>query len=550
MDVCTAIVKTLESAGVDACFLGGGQGSGGLSLAFADSGIRSVLVRNEQAASFMACGYSMFSPGRIAVCSAQGGPGSVNLLSGLGIAYTAGYPMLTLVSYAPKKWIGKGDLGECSGLSRTPDAQEMFGSTTKKSFIIDDKRQIYDVLEEALNLAFEGRPGPVHINLDYAVGDEEAPPLRPITVEVKPITPSPKKVELFADALARYLKEGKKVALYIGAGCVRSGAGEALQAFVERFQIPFIHSMDAKGVIPDNHPLCVGMGGIGADPGATTTFREAEVVLAIGNSFAKWSMWRFQQGLFDDKILMHVNIDPHESVKAYAADFAMVSDARLAVEAIHEALDGRIGPIEPARPAMDKWIDHDVPETSEGMHPALLSREISRLLPDRAILLGDAGSHMIWLAAHSQLNRGQIYKNPGSFGPMASHVNAAIGVQLAHPDRRVIVGCGDGAYQMSGFELLTAVYESIPIVWVVFNNAEFNIIKTFMMITRQREALNHVPHMDYAMYARSCGANGWRVEKPEDFAPAFEAALASGKPSLIDVAVDAKPLIPFSPYEP
>src|SRR3954451_15289355 len=165
MRVYEAIVRGLEGVGVGAAFGGAGENAAGLMLALKHSAsIRPVITRHEQAASFMACGYAMYS-GHLGVCWATAGPGAFNLFSGLAVAMSDSYPVLAISGYASLEWRGRGSLNETSGLKRTPDSQAMFAATTKKSWLLTDIADTCDVLEEALNTAFEGRPGPVHIHV-------------------------------------------------------------------------------------------------------------------------------------------------------------------------------------------------------------------------------------------------------------------------------------------------------------------------------------------------------------------------------------------------
>ena len=549
MNVSNSIVAMLESVGVDAVFSGSGQGSGDILFAFAESKtIKTIMVRHEQAASFMACGYAMFNKGKLGVCNAQGGPGSYNFFSGLGVALSDSLPVLSIASYSPKKWRGKGDLGEVTGLGRTPDSQAMFAATTKGTFLIEHPDQACDIVEEAINLAFEGRPGPVHIDLPYDVAAMPATRHREIKLDIKPVLPLKKTVDLFASVLADAMNAKKKILAIIGYGSVRSHAEKELLQFVEKFQIPFLTSMDAKGIIPENHPLSLGMPGTCGDKSAKEAFKAAEVVIGIGNSFPKWQMWKFEEGLFDNKTLMHINISRDEIGKVYPTDYGMISDIAPAIKALDEALTLKKPLVEKKTFTKDKIYNSVVKAKGDKVHPGALCQELSKLLPDRAIVLGDAGANMIWLAAFMEFNKGQNFKNPGSFGPMASHVNASLGVQLANPDRRVIVGCGDGDYEMSGFEILTALQNKIPIIWVILNNSEFNIIKLFNLAAHGKEVFNHIICPDFAKYAEACGANGFRVEKLEQFADAFKNALASDKPSIIDVIIDADEVMPFKTW--
>jgi acetolactate synthase-1/2/3 large subunit len=179
------------------------------------------------------------------------------------------------------------------------------------------------------------------------------------------------------------------------------------------------------------------------------------------------------------------------------------------------------------------------------MHPGQLCQAISKLLPDNSVVLADAGTHLAWMGHYLRLKQSQIFRKPGSFGPMAVHVHGAMGVKLAHPDRPVVVGCGDGCYLLSGFELLTAVQYDIPVVWVVFADGEFNIIKFYQMNAFHESALVSFNNPDYVGFAEACGAKGFRAETVEQFEDAFKRALALGKPALIEAVIDPDAVPPF-----
>jgi acetolactate synthase-1/2/3 large subunit len=159
------------------------------------------------------------------------------------------------------------------------------------------------------------------------------------------------------------------------------------------------------------------------------------------------------------------------------------------------------------------------------------------MLPDNGIVLADAGAHLAWLGYFLQLRSGQHYRKPGSFGPMAWAVNGALGTKIAFPDRPVIVGCGDGCYLLSGFELLTAVRYNIPVIWIIFDDGEYKLIKLYQLSAYHESGLVDFVNPDYVGYAKACGALGFRVNSLAEFEAAFQAALASGKPTLIDASI-------------
>lgn len=546
MNINEFIVQTLESIDVEYVFGGSGQVNAPLMIALHNSKkIKTLVTKNEQAASFMACGYAMFSD-KLGVCFATGGPGAFNVMSGLGVALSDSLPVLAITGYEAEDLIGKGALAETSGLNRTPDSQSMFASITKKSFIISNPDQTCNIIEEAINTALEGRPGPVHIHIPIDLTTAEVTNYRKINIKVEPILPKPEKVKAFAEKIAADLQNGKQMMAYIGYGAVRSHAEKALLAFVEKLQIPFATTMDAKGILPEDHPLSLGVFGTSGDPCANEYFKKTDLVIALGNSFAQMATFRFKRDLFEGKELMHINIDRHEINKVYEADYGLVSDIKPAIEGIMQELNPKIGAVKAVKVNSGKWYDQPIEYSGNKIHPGEMVKVLSSNLPPGSIVMGDAGGHMLWLNCLLHLTGGQIYQNPGSFGPMASHVNGAIGVKCAHPEKPVICGCGDGAYLMGGFELMTAVQYNIPVIWVIFNDGAFNIIKRFLLMQFNQAPFMEFLNPDYVTYAKACGAEGYRVEKIEDFAGVFKKAIAANKPVLIDVVVDPDVYPPFS----
>ena len=547
MDVNQTIVKALEDIGVNYVFGGSGQVNASMLLALRDSKkIKTIIIRNEQAASFMACGYTMFNPNNLGVCFATGGPGAFNLFSGMAVALSDSLPVLAITGYTSMNQRGKGALNESTGLSRTPDSQAMFSATTKKSYILERAEDTCDILEDAINTAFEGRPGPVHIHIPKDVTTAEVTNYRPIRVNIRPVNADGASLKQAADVLAAAIRENKKILAMIGYGCIRSEAAAELKELIEKYKIPFVQTMDAKGFLPESHPLCLGVYGTSGDKAANAYFNEAEVVLAMGNSFAQNATFAFKPDLYEGKRLIHINIDPAEIDKVYKADVRVVSDVRPALRSILTLLDA-CGLTVSQLPALPTGHYYDEPEHRDAkrIFPGDMVRLLSDNLPENAIVMGDAGSHMLWANCYLKLSGNQRYQNPGSFGPMASHTNGCIGVKCANPDKAVIACVGDGCYQMAGFELMTAVQYDIPVIWVVFDNNEFNIIKKFLLNMYNDEAFMSFENPDFVKYAEACGAKGYRVERLDEFVPVFREALSLGKPCIIDVLVDSEAYPPF-----
>ncbi|MEV0413495.1 thiamine pyrophosphate-binding protein [Streptomyces sp. NPDC050448] len=549
MRVYEAIVKGLEGIGVRAAFGGAGENAAGLMLALKHSRrIRPVIARHEQAASFMACGYAMYT-NRLGFCFATAGPGAFNLFSGLAVAMSDSYPVLAVSGYASMKWQGWGSLNETSGLHRTPDSRAMFAATTKKSFLLTDVADTCDVLEEAVNTAFEGRPGPVHIHVPENLTERgvEVTNFRPIRLDVAPVVPDPAGVEEIASVLADALARRKRIVALVGFGAVRSGAGAEIKRLIERFQIPLLTTLDGKGIVSEGHPLSVGVFADSGHSSAWKAFREADVVLCIGNSLNQHATFNYREDLFENKLLIHMNISEAEFHKAYRPDHALLSDACLGVAALVEALEKRVGEVPRADVDGRDYEARHITHLTGDIHPGELAQAIGRMLPPDGVLLADAGAHLAWLGYYVELEEGQNFRKAGSFGPMAGHVNGAIGLKVAHPERTVVVGCGDGCYSLSGFELMTAVENEIPVIWVIFDDREFKLIKLFQLTTYGETGLVEFQNPDFAAYAQACGADGYRVETLEEFEKAFRAALTSGRPTVIDAAITRWAVPHYSP---
>ncbi|MFF4764554.1 thiamine pyrophosphate-binding protein [Streptomyces sp. NPDC001292] len=540
MRVYEAIVKGLESAGVDTAFGGNGENIASLALALERSRkIRPIMTRHEQAASFMACGYAMYT-NRLGVCFATVGPGAFNLFTGLAVALSDSYPVLALTGFVSLDWRGRGAVNDTSGLNRTPDSQTMFAATTKRSFLLTDIADTCDVLEEAVNIAFEGRPGPVHIHVPQNLTHRgmTVDNYRDVRLDVAPVRPDPEQIEAIAGVLAGALGQGRRIVLLAGFGAIRSHAEATVQRFVERFQTPLVTTLDGKGIIPETHPLAAGVFSESGHASASKVFREADVVLAVGNSLNQHATFGLRDDLFDGKVLIQVNIAASEIGKHYAPELALVSDARLAIEAITDALEKRVGRVDPVQGIGRR--DHEerhLPHLPGAIHPGQLAQAIGRMLPEGGVVLADAGAHLAWLGYYVDLEKGQNFRKTGTFGPMSAHVNGAIGVKLAQPERTVVVGCGDGCYSMAGFELMTAVENDVPVIWVIFNDDEYKLVKLYQISEYGKSGLVDFQNPDFAAYAKACGADGHRVETLEEFEAAFRTALTSGRPTVIDAKI-------------
>ncbi|MGZ8361627.1 MAG: thiamine pyrophosphate-binding protein [Allosphingosinicella sp.] len=546
MRVYEAFVAGLESVGVDAVFGGAGENAAGMMLAVDKSkSIRGIIAKNEQAAAFMACGYAMFSD-RLGACFATAGPGAFNLISGLAVALTDSYPLLAITGYSTIAWEGRCGLNETSGLNRTPDSKKIFDAVTKKgpdgkpaNFLVTRPDDVAVTLQRAIDIASSGRPGPVHIAVAEDITD---PAIRvtnftPPVMAPVPVAPDPARVTAAADFLADAITAGRKIVLLAGYGAIRAGAGAEVRRFIERFQLPLLTTMDGKGIVDEEHPLAVGVFSDSGHKSAWETFLDADIVVALGNSFAQHATFDFRDDLFAGRQLVHINLDPAEIDKVYRVNRAIVGDAKLALAALHDAMDNKVGPVAPKQVRAPDYDEQRVIRLTPKLHPGQMVQVISRMLPPGGVVLADAGAHAAWLGYYLELKEGQNFRKPGTYGPMGIGVNGAIGVKFGAMHRTVVAAVGDGSYLMSGFELMTAVEHRIPVIWVIFNDREFKLIKLYQLASFQDTGLVEFENPDYAAYAKACGADGYTVDRLDEFERAFTAALASGRPTLIDARI-------------
>jgi len=418
------------------------------------------------------------------------------------------------------------------------------------NYLITKVEDVVPIMHKAVEVALTGRPGPVQVAVAWNI---TAPTLKvtnysPPRIDRRPVAPDPAEIESAAAFLADAIGAGKRTVLWAGYGAIRAGAGPEVRSFMERYQVPLVTTMDGKGIVAEDHPLAMGLFCDSGHKSAWQVFLESDVVVALGNSFSQHGTFDFRPDLFENRKLVCVNVDPEELDKYYKADYGIVGDARLAMAALIEALDGRVGPVTPKSFRRADFDLQRVVDLIPKLHPARMIEAISRMLPERGVVIADVGVHMGWAAYYLALRDGQNFRKPPSYGPMAMGTVGALGVKCAEPDRTVIATVGDGCYLMTGFELTTAVQHNIAVIWVIFNDGEYKLIKLSQLSIYKESALISFDNPDYVAFAHACGADGYAVDTQHDFEKALAAALASGRPTLIDARISRFDLPHFSEH--
>ncbi|RMH47134.1 MAG: hypothetical protein D6686_13455 [Alphaproteobacteria bacterium] len=323
-------------------------------------------------------------------------------------------------------------------------------------------------------------------------------------------------------------------------GC--AGARGALTAFAEKAKAPILRSLRAKEVIDDDHPLCIGgLGLLGGRP-AVRAMEGCDLLVMVGTDFPYLEFYP------EDAKVIQIDIEPTHIGRRVPVDIGLVGEAGPTLEALTRALpEGRDdGFLKAMQKEMESWRRAAAEKEADmgtPIRPPMLMRAISEAAPDGTIFLADTGTSTAWTARHLRVRPGQRYTLSGALASMAFAFPGAIGAQLAHPDRRVVAICGDGAFAMLMGDFVTAVRYELPIVTVVLNNAKL----AFITLEQQAKGLpdwgTELTNPDFAAVAEACGGWGRRVSDPADLAPALEDALAAGRPALLDVAVDPDALI-------
>ena len=514
-------------------------------------GIKRVQTHGEKAAAYMADGYARIA-GRAGICMAQS-VGAANLAAGLQDPVLAGSPVLAITGRRAERHQRRHAYQEV-------DHRAHFDAVTKYSGIVTQGTELPRELRQALRAAVSGQPGPVHLDLDGIIGQdvendeiEADPGVEPPFAEVPPFRPAPDtdSVAAVAEAMAR----AERPILVAGGGVKHSGAGAELAALAEALAIPVATSLNGKGTIPDDHPLCVGVVGGYARACANRAVCEADLVIYVGSRTGGMTTheWRVPP---PGAAIIQIDIDAAEIGRNYPVVAGMQADAKAALSGLAVACAGQPPRVEWAARVGDlvtEWRDGlESLMTSDAvpMRTERLCRELTNLLPHDAILVSDTGHAGIWTGAMIDLTHpGQDYiRCAGSLG---WGFPASLGAKCAAPDRPVVCFSGDGGIWYHLMEMETAVRCGIDTVTVVNNNHSLNQEQhlnedVYGERTAGSDELWVFPESDFAAIAGSMGALGLTVEKPADFESAFAQALEAGRPALIDVKTDIESITPPS----
>ena len=523
--------------------------------------IKTVSVHHESVAGFMADVYYRVS-GRPTATFTSCGPGSANLPIALGNAFLDSVPFLAVAGNIPTGQFNRGAFQELYRHYQA-DYPSTVRAYCKRVFQPTRGDMVPIAVRQAWKTMMTGRPGPVVLDLPFDIFKEsagETPPPEEWNANIScRCGADPEGVAAAVD----WLLAAERPVILVGQGVKYAGAADDLVRLAERLQIPVACSASGLGAIDSAHPLALGFVSRNGHYAANHAARQADILLAIGVRFDDRTASSWLPGYsftIPPTRLIHVDIDPEEIARNYPVALGLMADARTFLRQLLAEIDRR-GPIAVPQ-ALRRWlaaIDEYKKEWKEfvapgfsddstPIHPQRAAAEIDRALPDDAILVSDIGVHHNWLNLYCKPRRPDSLIGSMGFGPMGFGVAGVLGAKLAAPERACVSVCGDGAFLMHASVLATAVEYALPVVWVVWNNYAYASIRGLQrgyldgreLATDFRDPASGRPYNpDFAAMARSCGVEGVRIDRAGDLGEAIRAAIATGKPQLIDANIGA-----------
>ncbi|NLA36003.1 MAG: acetolactate synthase large subunit [Actinobacteria bacterium] len=562
MSGAQALIKALELEGVEVIF---GLPGGCILPAYdpiIDSPIRHVLVRHEQGAGHMAEGYA-HATGRPGVAMVTSGPAATNIVTPLCDAYMDSVPMVVITGQVAVGSIGTDAFQECDTIGITR-------SVTKHNELITRARDIPLAVRQAFLLATTGRPGPVLLDVPKDIIDPTNPNSAmdwywPTDEEVaaslpgyKPTTKGhPRKIKEAAELIST----AERPVLYVGGGVLKARGAEALRELAELTNIPVVTTLMARGAFPDDHELNLGMPGMHGNYTAVTAMQESDLLIALGSRFDDRVTGKLD-GFAPEAKIIHIDVDPAELGKVRRPDVPIVGDARLVTEELIKSLRSLGAPENqadrtPWRATLSGYqekypLTYEQSKPGELLKPQFVLEQIRDLSPEDTIVASGVGQHQMWTAQYWTFRHPYTWINSGGLGTMGFSVPAAIGAKAGMPERTVWAIDGDGCFQMTAQELVTAATERIPVKIAILNNAYLGMVRQWQEMfyeERYSEVYLSPDLPDYVKWAEAMGCVGIRVESPEEVAPAIEKANSiNDRPVVLEFRTDASekvfPMVP------
>ncbi|MFF9391406.1 acetolactate synthase large subunit [Streptomyces griseoluteus] len=529
-DVAHVLVRCLQAEGVEFVFGIPGEENIRFIDALNGSGIRYILVRHEQAASFMAEIYGRLT-GRAGVCSATLGPGAINLLLGTADATTNSAPLVALAA--------QGSLRRSHKEShQVIDLVSMFAPVTRWAARVECPDAVPEMTRKAFKTAQSERPGAVFLAVPEDVEAEH--PLEswaPLQIDaVHADAPSASQIARAAEVLVG----ARHPVVLAGHGAARAGASQALVRFAERLNIPVATTFHGKGVFPDDHPNALGAVGFMRHDYSNFGFDAADVLVCVGYELQEFDPARINPD--GDKRIVHVHRFPAEVDAHYPVAVGVEGDLSQALDALMAALPEELtydsGSSPKIRTLLDEELAYGRDNDTFPLVPQRVVADVRAALDRHDIVLADTGAGKMWMSRLYPTYESDTCLVSNGLSTMGFALPGAIAAKLARPDRRVLAVMGDGSFLMNSQELETAVRERVPLVVLVLADDEYGLITWKMELELGRHSHTRFTNPDLVAYAESFGAHGYRVEAAGELLPVLRQALEKDAVSVIACPVD------------
>jgi acetolactate synthase-1/2/3 large subunit len=507
-----ALIKSLEREGVDTIF---GLPGGAILPVYdpiLDSSIRHILVRHEQGAGHMAEGYAL-ATGKPGVAMVTSGPGATNIVTPIANAHMDSTPLVVITGQVATASIGSDAFQEC-------DITGITMGITKHNFLIQSVHEIPRVVASAFYLATTGRPGPVLIDLPKDIAQSTMEWWYPESIEEYDLPGYRPEIAIDEQAVAlavELIAQSERPVLYVGGGTLKSRASAQLLAFAERTNMPVVTTLMARGAFPDSHDQHLGMPGMHGTYSAVTAIQKSDLLIALGARFDDRVTGRISTFATGAKVI-HVDIDPAEFNKVRHADVVLQTNVATALTSLDDLSAMPLN--------LDVWwkeirtwqerypLFYEEPAAEGPLRPQHVIEAIAKAASPGTVVSSGVGQHQMWASQHWQFEEPGTWINSGGAGTMGFGVPAAIGAKVGRPDRTVWCIDGDGCFQMTAQELVTARAEGIPIKVAILNNAYLGMVRQWQEMfyeERYSEVYLSADLPDYVKWAEAMGCVGLRA---------------------------------------
>ena len=524
------VIECLKEQGVDTVF---GYPGGAILNVYDElykhkSEIRHILTSHEQGASHAADGYAR-STGKVGVCFATSGPGATNLVTGIATAYMDSVPIVAITCNVTVPLLGKDSFQEI-------DIAGITTPITKHNFIVKDVTKLADTIRRAFAIAKKGRPGPVLVDIPKDITAAKTGYVSKAPEKMKPVTDTIREEDI--ETAVSMIQKAKHPYIFVGGGAVLSGASKELHEFVKKVDAPVCDTLMGKGAFDGNDDLYTGMLGMHGTKASNLGVSECDLLIAAGVRFSDRVLGNAKKFASGAKILQF-DVDAAEINKNIPVDACVIGDLKEILTRVNAKLTQE-NHTDWITHVMDFKVKYPLKYPAEGLSGPFIVEEIYRATNGEAIITTEVGQHQMWAAQYFKYTKPRTLLTSGGLGTMGYGLGAAIGAQVANPDKQVINIAGDGCFRMNMNEIATAVREKLPLIEVIVNNHVLGMVRQWQDLFYEKRYSATVldDGVDFVKLAEAMGAAGYRATTREEFSLALQKALETKTPVLIDCIID------------